>query len=307
MRGPAGVKDAQGAFLTNPGQDYTFEAMIYLITGIILSTVFGQIMKWAVVRGCSTAQVAAVNYFIAAGAAAAFGLMMQGLRFNGKVLAIGILGGVSYAIAVVVIFQVIRVAGIAITGTLMRVAVMVPVLGGIFFFKEMPTAVQWIGMGLTVASMILLRPAGSMHPQQKVGWAAIIGMILIVITNGAGFLAWKMIHFYGCDGQSQEFLCLLFGIPALTCAAESAGRRDGLVRAAIIIGILLGLTNVCSVSTSLEALRTIPSVIFFPVYSCGGVILNAGLAAVLWREQLTRENGAGIALGCLALVCMNPG
>jgi len=47
-------------------------------------------------------------------------------------------------------------------------------------------------------------------------------------------------------------------------------------------------------------------VIFFPVYSCGGVILNAGLASVLWRERLTWQNVVGIALGCLALVCMNP-
>ena len=280
--------------------------MIYLILGIVLSTVFGQIMKWAVVRRVSTAQVAAVNYIIAAGAAAVFGALARGLRFDAKVLAIGVLGGVSYAIAIVVIFQVIRVAGIAITGTLMRVAVMVPVLGGIFLFNEMPTAVQWVGIVLTLVSMVLLRPAGGGPQRGRIGWAAVIGMVLIVLSNGAGFLAWKMVHFYGCDGQAQEFLCLLFGIPAFTCAAESGMRREGLVRAAIVIGILLGLTNVCSVGTSLVALRSIPSVIFFPVYSCGGVILNAGLASVLWRERLTWQNVVGIALGCLALVCMNP-
>ena len=280
--------------------------MIWLIGSILLSTIFGQIMKWAVVRRCSTAQVAAVNYVIAAGAAAVFGLAMQGLHFDAKLLAIGVLGGVSYAIAIVVIFQVIRVAGIAIAGTLMRFAVMVPVLGGVFLFNETPTAVQWVGIVLTLASMVLLRPAGSAHPRGRIGWAALIGMVLIVITNGTGFLAWKMIHFYGCDRQAMEFSCLLFGIPALSCAAESGIRREGLVRAAIVIGILLGLTNVCSVSTSLTALRTVPSVIFFPVYSCGGLILNAALAAVLWHERLTRENVVGIALGCAALVCMNP-
>jgi multidrug transporter EmrE-like cation transporter len=116
-----------------------------------------------------------------------------------------------------------------------------------------------------------------------------------------------MVPFYGCAGQSWEFLCLLFGIPTLTCAAESGVRREGVLGAAIVIGVILGVTNVLSVSASLQGLRTIPSVLFFPVYSCGGVLLNALAAVVLWRERLTRLNGIGIAVVCLALVFMNPG
>jgi drug/metabolite transporter (DMT)-like permease len=288
--------------------------VIWLIGSIILSTAFGQIMKWAVVRRCSTAQVAAVNYVIATATAAAVGYFARGLHFDLRILAIGLLGGVSYAVAIVSIFHVIRAAGIGITGTLMRLAVMGPVLGGIFLFNEMPTLMQWIGIGLTLISFFLLRPAaaprgGPSPPVERgrIGWLVLLNMALLVVTLGAGFLAWKMVPFYGCAGESWEFLCLLFGIPTLTCAAESGVRREGVLGAAIVIGVILGVTNVLSVSASLQGLRTIPSVLFFPVYSCGGVLLNALAAVVLWRERLTRLNGIGIAVVCLALVFMNPG
>jgi multidrug transporter EmrE-like cation transporter len=188
----------------------------------------------------------------------------------------------------------------------MRIAIIVPVFGAIFLFHEMPTAAQWVGIILTIVSLVLLRPAQDGHPHGAIGWGTVANMLLLVLSNGAGFLAWKMVHFYGCGTQTQEFLCLLFGIPMMTCAAESGIRGGGVTRAAILIGIILGLCNVCSVRTSLEGLRTIPTVIFFPIYSCGGVILNAAVAWIFWRERLTRQNVMGIATGCLALLCMNP-
>ncbi len=281
--------------------------MIWLILAIILSTVFGQIMKWAVVRGCTTAQVAAVNYVVAAGAATAFGAFGSGLRFDGRILGIGLLGGVSYAVAIVSIFIAIRSTGIGITGTLMRVAVIVPVVGGIFVFHEMPRAIQWVGIGLTLASIALLRPPESRRAGGRVGWAAALNMILVVLTTGLGFLAWKMAQTCGHGRQSMEFMCLLYGVPALTCAAESALRKARPAPAPVVIGALLGVCNICSISASLAGLNTIPAALFFPIYGCGGVVLNAVVAALLWGERLSRANLLGIAAGAAALVCMNAG
>jgi len=280
--------------------------MFWLILAIILSTAFAQVMKWAVARGCSTAQVGAVNYLVASTAAAAAGWLTSRLDFDRRIIAIGLLGGLSYAVAIVCIFRVIRSAGVAIAGTLMRMSVMVAVVGAIFLFHEMPTPAQWVGIVLTTVTFPLLKPGGDGATQGKAGWGVLIGMILLVVSNGTGFLAWKMVHAYGCGEQSFEFLCLLFGIPMVTCAAESGVRREGITRAAIMIGIILGVCNICSVRTSLEGLRAIPAVIFFPLYSCGGVILNAAVAMGFWRERLTRRNMIGFAVGCVALVCMNP-
>lgn len=280
--------------------------MFFLVASILLSTVFGQIMKWAVVRGCSTTQVAAVNYFVAMCTAAVAGVIADGLHFDPRILAIGVLGGVSYAIAIVAIFIAIRRAGIAITGALMRMAVVVPILGGVLLFKEIPSAIQWLGIILTLLSFILLRPAPGLHPHRRIGWATLAVMLFVVLSNGTGFLSWKMVHVCGCGQQILEYLCLLFGLPMLTCAAESVVRREQVTRAAIGIGVLLGITNVTSGCASLAALRTMPAVIFFPIYSCGGVLLNVATARILWGERLSRLNLVGIAIGCLALVCMSP-
>jgi len=279
--------------------------MLWLILAILLSTAFGQVMKWAVARGCSTPQVAAVNYLIASGLAVLVGQIVHGLNYDRTVLLVGLLGGVSYAVAVVAIFNVIRLAGIAVTGTLMRISTMVGVLGAILFFHEMPDAAQWVGIVLTVATFFVLRPAKGAHIHDKGGWALAINMALVILGNGTGFLAWKMVPEFGCDAQRFEFVSLLFGIPMLTCAAEAGLRRHGLTRATLVIGAILGTVNVCSVSCSLLALLTIPAVVFFPIYSCGGLILNATVAAALWRERMSKRTIAGIAIAAVALMLMN--
>ena len=92
--------------------------------------------------------------------------------------------------------------------------------------------------------------------------------------RSTGFLAWKMTQAYAGGGQLPEFHNLLFGIPMVTCAAESAVRKTGVTRAAIVIGVILGLVNFCSVRCSLQGIQSIPAIVFFPVYSCGGLIVN---------------------------------
>ncbi|NOZ21646.1 MAG: hypothetical protein GXP25_11245 [Planctomycetes bacterium] len=279
--------------------------MIWLALAIFLSTAFAQVMKWAVARGCSTPQVAAINYVIASGSAALVGYLINGLHYDRTLLSIGILGGVSYAVAVVAIFNVIRLAGVAVTGTLMRISTMVAVVGAIFLFREMPNVAQWIGIGLTVATFLVLKPAKGKYIETKKGWALPVNVMLVILGNGTGFLAWKMTQAYGCGGQLHEFQSLLFGIPMLTCAVESGARRDGITRPAVVIGIILGLVNFCSVRCSLQGIQSIPAVVFFPIYSCGGLILNAVVAAVLWRERMSKRTIAGIAIAAVALLLMN--
>ena len=281
--------------------------MVWLVLAIVLSTMFGHVMKWAVARGCSTAQVAAVNYLIASGAAALSAFLLHGFQYDRTVFAIGLLGGLSYAVAVVAIFNVIRLAGIAVTGTLMRISTMVAVLGAIFFFHEMPSAVQWVGIALTVATFAILKPAEGEHIETRGRWPLVINAALVILGNGVGFLAWKMTHAHGCGDQLFEFQTLLFGIPMATCAFESAVRRQRVTRVAVAIGILLGAVNFASVRCSLEGIQSIPAVVFFPIYSCGGLILNAVAATVVWRERLRRRTIVGIAVAGVALVLMNLG
>lgn len=278
--------------------------MVWLFVAILLSTAFAQVMKWAVARGCSTAQVAAVNYFVASGSAVATGLLVTGLRYEHPIVAIGVLGGVSYAVAVVAIFNVIRLAGVAVAGTLMRVSTMVAIVGAIFLFHEMPTAAQWVGIALVVAGAPLLQPAQGRHIEPKVGWALAANALLVIASNGTGFLTWKMTHAYG-GGQLQEFQSLLFGVPMLTCAAESRLRGEGITRAAVVIGVVLGVINFTSGWSSLEGLRSIPAVVFFPIYNAGGVLSNTAASVALWGERLSRRTLLGIGVACLALVLMS--
>ncbi|MEW6356687.1 MAG: hypothetical protein AB1696_10195 [Planctomycetota bacterium] len=279
--------------------------MIWLILAIILSTAFGHVMKWAVARGCSTPLVGAVNYLIASTAAVLLAQAGRGLHYDRPILIIGLIGGVSYAVAIVAIFNVIRLAGLAITGTLMRISTMVGVSGAILFFHEMPSAAQWGGIALTVATFAILKPATGRHIETTRGWPLVVNTILVILGNGVGFFAWKMVPAWGCGDQRLEFLSLLFGIPMVTCAVESGIRWKNLTRPAVVIGVVLGLVNICSVNSSLLALQGIPAVVFFPIYSCGGLILNAATAAVLWRERMSKRTIIGIAIAAVALLLMN--
>lgn len=279
--------------------------MFWLVLAIVLSTAFGHVMKWAVARRCSTAQVGAVNYLIASATAVLLGQAGRGLHYDRPVLIVGLIGGVSYAVAIVAIFNVIRLAGIAVTGTLMRISTMVAVAGAILLFHEMPSAAQWGGIALTAATFAILQPAQGKHIETSRGWALALNMLLVILSNGTGFLAWKMVPAWGCGGQHLEFLSMLFGIPMVTCAVESAARRQDVTRTAVVIGVILGLVNVASVSSSLCAIQTIPAVVFFPIYSCGGLILNAVTAALFWRERLKKRTLAGITIAAVALLLLN--
>ena len=130
-------------------------------------------------------------------------------------------------------------------------------------------------------------------------------LLLLALLLVSGF-ADSMVNIYdnvGIPGLNDLFLVSIFFF-ALVCSVilyfvrkEKMGKWD------IIFGLLIGVPNYYSSRFLLAALKDVPAVVAYPIYSVATLLIISIVGVICFKEHLTKRKIIGLAM-VIAAVAM---
>ncbi len=277
-----------------------------LFVCVIAGSLFTIVMKLAERAGLSVLAVGVVNYALAALMCVIITSATCGFHVANSTIILGVLGGISFAVAYFALTHAIRIAGAAIPQVVARVSVVVPILLSIYAFRETLQPIQWIGLAILVVAfpLVVTRAVGYRAiPAKK----AIPLLAVIVISIGGNGVLFKLFAESGAPQEKSLFLLLVFAVSGMLTAAALFMKKATWGARELRMGAALAAINVLAGLPTLLLLDRMSGALVFPLLAGGGVIMCIVFARVMLRERLSRRSLIGAVLAAASLFLLKLG
>jgi len=278
--------------------------MLNLLLAIGSSALVSIIMRLSDGKVKNTLGMLAVNYIMCAVASwgyTGFGSWFPaetGLPFT---MGLGMGNGVLYLAGFVLLQQNVRQNGVVLSSTFIKLGLLVAMVVSVVFFGERPGMQQWLGFALAVAAIVLInyRPDGTKADRK---WS----LVLLLLAGGGGDAMSKVFEQLGNPVLSGHFLLYTFVAALICCSGLCALSKKGWPgKWEWAFGLLIGVPNFFSAKFLLAALRSVPAVIVYPVYSVATILTVTVAGVMLFRERLEKRQWMALGIILMALVLLN--
>lgn|GEM_PF-824340 len=276
---------------------------ILLTLSVLLTSVFGLIIKSAHHTGRNPIAVGGLNYIAAAILGGLYLFFDSQWRMDEITVLIGVGTGLFYVVSFWFLARAVARNGVAVTMALVRLSVLAPILCSIFIWDEIPTFAQTVGIVFVCLAFPFLSLGGPQgHGALSGGWWLIAALF---VATGFCNLSPKVFSELAAPEQIPLYAFALFGTSAVASLVyfRTAGIRVD--RNEYGHGIVQGTCNILSAATMIWALKYLPGTIVFPVTSAAGLVITTAAATLFWKEQLRTPAFVGIGLTLVALVLVN--
>jgi len=255
--------------------------------------------------------------------AALFFLVLNSFKmsYNPVTLLCGIGFGVCYALCTMFDLMALKIGPVSLTAMFLNFSLVMPVLFGIFFYKEYPSYLFYIAFVILMASILLitLKKSDGETKEASVNPKWFLYATLALLLNG-GCCTIQTFHQRYWQGKGMEGHCksefmlyaMIFVI--LFCAVgtfitmnkgwERKERIDTVKNSAIyggVTGLLNGALNLCTMIAVLH----FDAKIVFPIMCGGALIVTILMSLILFKEKMTVKQWIGVGLGAVAIVLLN--
>ena len=281
--------------------------MIFLWLNVIFASLFGLSIKWVENRNREDiVTVGMINYIVAA-VLSCHELLSQPAP-TAAAIGLGTTMGASYFIAFFFIIYAIKWIGVSNSTVISILSICVPILAGVLIWKESPSVIQWLGVGLALFSLLLIGKKGDAVSKGTVPdkpWFTpwVIGGFFILC--GVSRLAQEGFRHLCTAPERPTFLTAAFFLAAIPSVAILLFRRKKILPMEWAIGTVLGIANISQTHFILKALKQYDGFIVFPITSAGNLVFVTLIATQLMQEKLGKSTYAGIAIACVALILLN--
>lgn len=278
--------------------------MNFLLLSIASAVLIAVILRVNEDRSGDRFVVAGLNYVVASVLSI---IVMQpsagigtGAFVFATVVGLGFVGGF------VSLMRAISEIGLAVPATAARLSTVIPVVGSIALYDELPSAFQSVGIAIGLAAFIVLgasqRGLGRAEGVSRMGLRLLIAVFLI-----SGFVDFSLKIANEGGASRGSFLAIVFATAFVVCAIATAVRRTRIRVRDVLIGCALGIPNFTASYFLLRALEQLPGVVLFPAMNAAVVLGVTTVAVTVWREIPRRITAIGLALAAFALVLLGLG
>ena len=193
--------------------------------------------------------------------------------------------------------------GIAITTVSNKMSMIIPVLIGLFVFKEDKNYLKLIGIVLAILAIFF-----SCSKNGKLSFDKKYLPVIILVFIGQGIadstLKWAQ-EFAINASNNNVFFATTFFTAAFsgTLFMMIQQRKITVNLRSLIWGVILGIPNYFTLYFFVEALSAgvFESSQVFPIVNMGVIVLTAVMGIILFREHLSKSNWMGILLALIAI------
>lgn len=188
-----------------------------------------------------------------------------------------------------------------LTGAFAKLGILVPMSASIILWQELPTPVQWIGIILSLAAIIVTN-----FSWQEFDFSELrLSLLLLFLFGGLAEFSNKVFQKYAVDHYKAVFLFCVFFTAFIISSYFTIRSKTKLELKEIMTGISVGIPNLFSSFFLIRALKTVKTAVAFPIYSALTIVLISIASLVLFKEELKKKDTTAIAMTVLALVLIN--
>lgn len=188
----------------------------------------------------------------------------------------------------------------------------IPILAGIFLFNKQVAPMQYVGLAVFFVSAYFLINA-SKTVYSNFSYKTLLFLVGSMISNGCTMLAQQMFTTYVPEGDVSVFSFLSFGIIAvlsaifygtLTTTSKPQKGTTGLSKQLLVCGVALAIALFIINQLATICTKTVPPAILFTFICGGGTIISTVVAAIVYKEKISKKTALGIILGIVSLVIL---
>jgi len=302
--------------------------MVYLVLSIVCSTGIALLLKYGEQKNRDRLTVITFNYVVAvvmslafSVAEGAFGAVGAGTEqfihaffvwlpaspVSSSVsmawaVKVGILGGLAYFGGFMMYLRGIRSSGVAPTGAIARIAIVIPLLVAVIIWNERPDIHQWVG--IIIAFLSILVAQLSISDVKKLRHVRTT-LLLVFLLVGTGELANKLFQQYGLVQHKSLFLLTVFGTALLVSLVFLIRRFRPVRLSDASLGLIVGVPNMLTSYFLIRSFASVPASVAFPVYGAETIVLIALGGRFIFAETLRKREWTAIALAAAAVVLMS--
>ena len=255
--------------------------MIDLILAVVSSMLVSVIMRVSEKHIHNNISMLASNYLmctvmavICAGTWNLFPVSADGFSFS---VGLGLISGVFYMSSFMLLQWNTKKNGIVLSSMFMK-----------------------LGMMLAVVAILLINmEKGSARA------ASSTGLVFLLIAGGMTDGMAKIYEELGVGALKNHFLLYTFIVAFVMCVAVCLLKKQGLTKADLGFGLLIGIPNYGSALFLLRSLSSIPAMIAYPTYSVASIVLVTLMGVMVFKEKLSHRQGVSMMIIFAALVLLN--
>lgn len=301
--------------------------MIYLVLSIICSASLAILFKLSGQKGYDRNIVTSSNYFIATivaiitfkgnfnindfkslslnGFSNELSNLSKGhlLSANGSIILSTILGltmGFAFLMSFIYYQKCIKDYGAGISSIFVKFGILVPMTISIFMWKEIPTPVKWVGIILSLISILIINvdfSSSNFHLKKD--------LIILFIYNGIAALGNKVFQKY-CLPEYKSYLLFVVFLVALIISIIILRRNKSVISLkAVILGCFIGVPNLLSNFFLIKSLSYFDTSVVFPINSSATIVVIALASSLIFKETFKKKEKYAIALTVLSIVLVN--
>lgn len=282
--------------------------MINLLLAIIFSAMIPVLLKYAHRQGLADEVILSFNYLIAVVISIGFTLnkakVYSQLWYDNTsvtlLILIGIITGLAYYGAFYFYQKSVVENGVSISIAVGKMGIILPMILSLILWKEMPSGLQWIGIGLSMVAIGLI----NIRPKDFKGMVIRFSLLMFFIIGGMGDFFNKLFEVSVGEAFKDLFLAVVFGSALLVSLYNTIRHRNVSVKS-VAFGFGVGIPNMLTAYYLIAALGSMNAAIVFPMYSGGAIMLSMVWSLFAFGERLKKKELAGLVLILMALVLIN--
>ncbi len=221
------------------------------------------------------------------------------LNYEGSILwgvIVGFFAGISYFTAFVFYQKSIKENGVGITGTVRSLNILIPMFLSMILWMEIPNSIQWIGIALSIASIVLLSYS------KKKGERVKPSLLIFYILGGTSMFMNKLYQKFGDVSLRNVYLLVVFLVASLIGITFLTKRR--IEKFEIALGFFVGISNLLQNSFLILSLSLLKSTIAFPIFGVVSILLINMAGKFIFSEEfgIKKILATGMALASIILI-----
>ncbi|MEF8726477.1 MAG: EamA family transporter [Candidatus Bipolaricaulota bacterium] len=214
---------------------------------------------------------------------------------------VGVPAGLFFFLAFIYYQKGINENGAGLAGAFSKIGILIPMSVSIVVWNEIPTAIQSVGIALSIISILLVNVSLKRFSLDKLR----LTLLALFLFSGLAEFSNKVFQNYGLIEQKMVFLFFVFFTAFLISGGFLLWRKKRPKLKAMATGMLVGLPNLFCSYFLILALDGIKASVVFPIYTATTIVLiNIG-GYLIFKERLKAKERLSIALTVVALVLIN--
>ena len=280
--------------------------MLYLLIAIVSNALVSLTMRFGEGRFRNRMGMLMTNYVVCSSLGFFFWKTGENASISGEkglafAILFGAVTGVAYLLCLTLLQRNIKSNGVVLAATFMKMGVLVPTLAAVTVFGEKPRAIQILGFAIAVGAILLI--SGKKDSKQKANKKALL-LLLLVISGTANTMV-NVFDKWGVRAYKDLFLFCIFAMACLCACFLWLRDEKHLCGWDLAIGAVLGIPNYFASRFLLHALRQVPAVITYPMYSAGTLVVITLVGVFCFKEKLDKRKTGALTLILLSLVLLN--